>query len=156
MASGLQLPGTQGVVSPSALRAQVSSNWPFVASSPRCGRWRESTGSRHLTDDGTRCRGAGELSSSPSLLAPSPRALLQPDSWWEPKCPLPFLVHCTGSQRRERQESSVSTGLHQHRPGSGAWEALGKQILAVCTWVCHDPHLEKVRSRQAPIRAAGG
>ena len=32
----------QGVVSPSALRAQVSPNWPFVASSPRCGRWRES------------------------------------------------------------------------------------------------------------------
>ena len=113
-------------------------------------------GSRHLTDDGTRCRGAGELSSSPSLLAPSPRALLQPDSWWDPKCPLPPLVHCTGSQRWERQESSVSTGLHQHRPGSGAWETLGKQILAVCTWVCHDPQLEKVRSRQAPIRAAGG
>lgn len=32
----------QGVASPSALRAQVSPNWPFVASSPRCGRWRES------------------------------------------------------------------------------------------------------------------
>lgn len=108
-----------------------------------------------FSDDGTRCGGAGELSSSPSLLAPSPRDLLQPDSRWDPKCPLPSLFHCTGSQRRERQESSVSTGLCQHRPGSGAWETPGKQILVVYTWVCHDPHLEKVKSRQPPIRAAG-
>lgn len=38
---------------PSALRAQVSPNWPFVASSPRCDRWKRIFPSRHPQGPGT-------------------------------------------------------------------------------------------------------
>ena len=43
LATGLHLSGTQGVGSPSVLRAQVNANWPLEASNPSCARWRASS-----------------------------------------------------------------------------------------------------------------
>ena len=43
LATGLHLPGTWGVGSPSALRGQVTANWPFEAKSPSCTTWRASS-----------------------------------------------------------------------------------------------------------------
>ena len=39
----LHLPGTRGVGSPSAIRGQVTANWPFEAKSPSCTTWRASS-----------------------------------------------------------------------------------------------------------------
>ena len=43
LATGLHLSGTQGVGSPSVLRAQVNANWPLETSNPSCARWRVSS-----------------------------------------------------------------------------------------------------------------
>ena len=43
LATGLHLSGTQGVGSPSVLRAQVNTNWPLEASNPSCARQRVSS-----------------------------------------------------------------------------------------------------------------
>ena len=43
LATGLHLPGTPGVGSPSALRGQVTANWPFEAKRPSCTTWRASS-----------------------------------------------------------------------------------------------------------------
>ena len=150
LATGLHLPGTWGVGSPSALRGQVTANWPFEAKRPSCTTWRASSQYSDLkmqmpwilARSGDRTKRNRWVESTPlpactKTKDPSVSCInleyLACLSLW-PQVPssetFPITLLAQKARPAQAGESSVPTHYHQHSPGSGALSALG----ANCPW----------------------